>query len=207
MIIWGSDNMNRINEKITFLEASDEPLSADVYFIEGNDFTYIIDAGSNDSAYELITGIDKKKIIITHFHQDHCANLNRIDIEDENLYVGGYTYKTLNKGTVVDSEIAINDGLELRIIPIKNSHARDSLCVVVNGEYLFLGDAFYSTMKGYNVSLLHDEIALLESIPFTKAVFSHDNSIYDRDYVLSSLKEIFSKRQKDNPYISNELLY
>ena len=198
--------MNKISDNITFLQSSDEPLSADVYFIEGNEYTYIIDAGSNDSAYELITGIDKKKIIITHFHQDHCGNLNRIDIEDEDLYVGSYTHKTLKKGTIVDSEITISDGQEIRIIPIKNSHAKDSLCVVVNNEYLFLGDAFYSTMKGYNVSLLHDEIALLESIPFSKAVFSHDNSIYDRDYVIGSLKEIFGKRQKDNPYISNDLL-
>lgn len=198
--------MTHIDEKITCIEATDNPLSADVYFIEGNEYTYIIDAGSNDYAYEQITSIDKKKIIITHFHQDHCENIKRIDIADGDLFVGNYTRKTLEKGTVVDAEMTISDGVKLRIIPIKNSHAKDSLCVVVNDEYLFLGDAFYSSIKGYNVSLLHDEIALLESVPFTKAVFSHENSVYDRNYVLDNLKEIFAKRQKDLPYISNDLL-
>ena len=198
--------MTRIDEKITFLEASENPLSADVYFIEGNEYTYIIDVGSNDSAYEHINSIEKKKIIITHFHQDHCANIERIDIDDENLYVGKYTGKVIGKGTSVESEIVINDGVSIRILPIKNSHAKDSLCVAVNDEYLFLGDAFYSSIKGYNVSLLHDEISLLDSLAFDKAILSHDITIYDRDYILGNLKEIFALRQKNQPFISNELL-
>ncbi|SDB42058.1 MBL fold metallo-hydrolase [Butyrivibrio sp. INlla16] len=198
--------MTRIDEKIKFLESSDNPLSADIYFIEGNEYTYIIDAGSNDAAFEYINSIDKKKIIITHFHQDHSENMNRINISDDNLYVGKHTRKTIGKGTIVETEIKINDGISIRILPIKNSHAKDSLCVVVNDEYLFLGDSFYSSTKGYNVSLLHDEIALLESITFSKAVLSHDNTIHDRDYVLGNLKEIFALRQKSQPFISNELL-
>ena len=198
--------MNRMDERITFLEASENPLSADVYFIEGDEYTYIIDSGSNDAAFENISSINKKKMIITHFHQDHCANMNRIEIPDENLYVGKHTQKTIGKGTIVKSEIIINDGIKIRILPIENSHARDSLCITVNDEYLFLGDSFYSNVKGYNVSLLHGEIALLERTAFDKAVLSHDNTIYDRDYILGNLKEIFALRQKNEPFISNELL-
>ena len=198
--------MIRINEKITLLESSENPLSADVYFIEGNEYTYIIDVGSNDSAYEQINSIEKKKIVITHFHQDHCANMERINIANENLYVGKYTGKTIGKGTPVESEITINDGVTIRILPIKNSHAKDSLCVAVNDEYLFLGDAFYSSIKGYNVSLLHDEIALLDSLAFNKAFLSHDTTVHERDYILGNLKEIFALRQKNQSFISNELL-
>ena len=132
--------------------------------------------------------------------------MNRIEIPDENLYVGKHTQKTIGKGTIVKSEIIINDGIKIRILPIENSHARDSLCITVNDEYLFLGDSFYSNVKGYNVSLLHGEIALLERTAFDKAVLSHDNTIYDRDYILGNLKEIFALRQKNEPFISNELL-
>ena len=120
--------MTQIDVNITRMEASENPLSADVYFIEGNDYTYIIDVGSNDSAYEKISGIINKRIIITHFHQDHCENMKRIDIEDENLFVGNYTYKTIGnylqkspgKGTVVNTETVIDDGVKIRILPIKN---------------------------------------------------------------------------------------
>lgn len=35
----------KINDTISKLESSDNPLSADVYFITGKEYTYIVDVG------------------------------------------------------------------------------------------------------------------------------------------------------------------
>ena len=48
-----------------------------------------------------------------------------------------------------------------------------------------MGDSFYCSKKGYNVSLLHDEIALLERLSFSKVLLSHDDKIYTREEILS----------------------
>ena len=61
--------------------ASDHPLSADVFFVQGREYTYVVDVGSNDEAFEAVASIPKKKIIITHFHADHADNLRRRESE------------------------------------------------------------------------------------------------------------------------------
>ena len=194
--------MRNLNNFISIIEASEEPLSADVYFIKGEIYTYIIDVGSNDISYEEIEKIPDKKVFITHFHADHMGNLDRINIEDENLYVGDYVRKTKGRGTLVDKETVLNDGkLTIKVYPLPNSHAKGALCISINDEYLFMGDSFYCSQRGHNVSLLHDEISTLENISFQKAILSHDNTIHDRDEIIGTLKDIFSKRNKNEPYI------
>lgn len=194
--------MRNLNNFISIIEASEEPLSADVYFIKGEIYTYIIDVGSNDISYEEIEKIPDKKVFITHFHADHMGNLDRISIEDENLYVGDYVRKTKGRGTLVDNETVLNDGkLTIKVYPLPNSHAKGALCISINDEYLFMGDSFYCSQRGHNVSLLHDEISTLENISFQKAILSHDNTIHDRDEIIGTLKDIFSKRNKNEPYI------
>ena len=194
-------SIKTITDNITFLPASENPLSADVYFIKGKERTYIIDVGSNDEAYGLVNEVDNKTVIITHFHEDHASNLKRIELEDENLLVGDYTQEAYNKGTVVKEPLEINDGLSIKVFAIANSHAKGALCVTVNDEYLFLGDSFYCSIKGYNVSLLHDEIEFLKSVDFSKAIFSHEEKIHTKDEVIRELEECFSKREAGNPYI------
>ncbi|SFC43745.1 MBL fold metallo-hydrolase [Butyrivibrio sp. YAB3001] len=194
--------MREINDYFRILEPGYDPLSADVYFIKGKEYTYIVDVGSNDTAFRLIDGIDKKKIIITHFHADHMKNMERIDVTDECLFVGDYSYKVLGRGTLVQNNIEIDDGVKIRIVPLPNSHAKGALCVMVNDEYLVLGDSFYCSKRGYNVSLLHDEIAVLEEFSFSKVLLSHDEKIYAREEILSELKYIYKNREKGNPYIS-----
>lgn len=74
----------------------------------------------------------------------------------------------------------------------------------MNGEYLILGDSVYGSAKGYNVSLLGDEIALLQSTDFTNALMSHDNVFYRKNQVLERLKTIYSHRQKNENFIIYE---
>lgn len=194
-------SIKTIADNITFVPASDNPLSADVYFIKGKERTYVIDVGSNDEALSLVEETDNKTVIITHFHEDHASNLKRIEIDDEDLLVGDYTRKVYNKGTVIKEPFEIKDGVTLKVFPIANSHAKGSLCVTVNDEYLFIGDSYYCSAKGYNVSLLHDEIEFLRNLVFTKAICSHEEVIHTKEEILSELEECYSKRETGNPYI------
>ena len=83
--------MIEINERISVLQSSEEPvLSADVYVIKGDRFSYIVDVGSNDEALTLVKSIPNKKIVITHFHDDHTDNLGRLEIPDEDM-LNNYT--------------------------------------------------------------------------------------------------------------------
>ena len=176
-----------ITDYLSHLESSQDPLSADVYFIQGKEFTYIVDVGACEDALERVLGITKKKIIITHFHADHADNLKRIP-DDTCIYVGNYTKKSTGKGEVVDGELLIEDEVSLRIYPIPNSHAKGSLCVLVNNEYLIMGDSYYSNIKGYNLSLLHDEISLLRKLDFKYAFMSHDNEPHNREEIIAGLE-------------------
>ena len=49
--------MNVICDKIAYLPAVDDPLSADVYFIEGKENCYIYDVGNNEDSLHHINRI------------------------------------------------------------------------------------------------------------------------------------------------------
>ena len=199
--------MKIITDRISFLPSSEDPLSADVYVIRGDHRSYIVDVGSCDAAYDLISSIEKRIIIITHFHDDHMKNLMRLDITDEELYLTAQdrkvlgTYAPSKQGTIVESIIEIRDGVKIVIAPIPSSHAKGSLGVIVDDEYLLLGDGFYCSAKGYNVSLLSEEIKALKALSFTKVIMSHDETVYSRDDVMAQLEGFYAKRTKDSPFI------
>ena len=65
-----------------------------------------------------------------------------------------------------------------------------------------IGDGYYCSTKGYNVSLLYDEIKTLKGMSFAKVIKSHDEKIYDRDEVIAELEKIYARNEKGNPYIS-----
>ena len=197
-----NDRIREINEYISVLPSSEEPLSADVYFIKGKSRTYIVDVGSNDEACKTVGDIPEKRVILTHFHEDHTDNIRRLDIPDEDLLVGNYTRKYIGRGTEVDKKTIMDDGVKITVVPIPNSHAKGALCVTVNDEYLIIGDAFYSNVKGYNVSLLSEEIKLLKELDFRYVLMSHKDKLHEKDEIISILEKVFKKREKDNPYIS-----
>lgn len=188
------------------IEMSENPLSADVFFVQGREYTYIVDVGSNDASYEAVKAIPKKKIIITHFHADHAENLRRLKPADEDLYVGDYTAKYYGGGTVIKEPMHIEDGVFMDILPLPSSHAKGSLTVIVNKTVILLGDGCYSNNKGYNVSLLHDMIKILKAAEFTTAIKSHESKEYTKEELIEELETIYFLREKNNPYISLEKL-
>ena len=196
----------KVDSFIKRIEMSENPLSADVFFVQGREYTYIVDVGSNDASYEAVKAIPKKKIIITHFHADHAENLRRLKPADEDLYVGDYTAKYYGGGTVIKEPMHIEDGVFMDILPLPSSHAKGSLTVIVNKTVILLGDGCYSNNKGYNVSLLHDMIKILKAAEFTTAIKSHESKEYTKEELIEELETIYSLREKNNPYISLEKL-
>ena len=196
-----------MDDCITRIEASDNPLSADVFFIKGNEYTYIVDVGSNDEALEAVESIPKKKIIITHFHADHAENLIRIkQIDSKDLYVGDYTAKFYGIGTVITDPVHIEDGVAIDILKLPSSHAKGCLTIIVNKNTILLGDGCYCNNKGYNVSLLHDAIKVLSEAEYNVAIKSHDLKIYTKEELIKELETIYSLREKNNPFISFDKL-
>ncbi len=198
--------MIKINDYISKIVCSDNPLSADVYIIKGDKHTYIVDVGSNEEALENLKSITNKKIIITHFHADHMGNLKALAPENNDLYVGDYTAKYYGGGTVVKEPVHIEDGVVIDIFPLPSSHAKGCLTILVNKKLILLGDGCYSNIKGYNVSVTFDMIKVLKNIDFTTAIKSHDDTLYTKDELITELGTIYSKKEKDKPYIDLSLL-
>jgi len=195
-----------VDDFITRIQASDNPLSADVFFIKGREYTYIVDVGSNDEAYEAIKSVQKKKIIITHFHADHADNLRRLKPADVDLYVGDYTAKYYGGGTVISEHTHLKDGVFIDVLPLPSSHAKGSLTIIVNNDAILLGDGCYCNNKGYNVSLLHDTLAVLKPATFKTAIKSHESKTYTKEELINELETIYSLKEKGNPYISLDKL-
>lgn len=194
--------MYSITKYLTVLPSTETPFSADVYIIKGENHNYIFDVGISKGAKNLLENTPNKIFIISHFHPDHMGNLKHFPCSDNNVYVGDYTHKILGYGNIVKQTIEINDGINLKIIPIPNSHAKGSLAVVVNDLYLLIGDSLYCNSKGYNVSLLNAEIRLLKELNYSYVISSHKDKVYEKDTVIKELEFYYSKRSKDKPYIS-----
>ena len=195
----------KLTEKISYFPQVEDPLSADVYIIRGDKRLFVYDAGNRpDAVLWLNAQDDLKTVVISHFHKDHTANLSSLKYDE--LYVGRYTLKALGKGTAVDTHMTITDGVKADIIPVPSSHAKGSLLMMIDDEYLFTGDATYSMLKGgrrvHNVQLLKDLIDILSVLPADKIVLSHDlGKIRKKAVVLRLLETIYSKRTSDSPYI------
>ena len=163
-----------IAEHLSYIKASDNPLSADVILVEGEEYLYVFDVGNNEQVAEYLNSLPKKKrVILSHFHTDHMGNLGRV--KWESVYFGANTEKYFQQYipdyvaqrvfpryvTVVDV-VKIQDGVSLEIHHTPNSHAKGSLLLQVNEEYIFIGDSLYSKVDGenyvYNAQLLKEEI-------------------------------------------------
>lgn len=92
-----SEEMNKIErivitDTISYIKASDNPLSADVILVDGQEYLYVFDVGNNEQVAEYLNSIPKKKrVILSHFHTDHMGNIGRVDWES--VYFGANTEK------------------------------------------------------------------------------------------------------------------
>lgn len=239
----------KITEQISYIKASDNPLSADVILVDGQEYLYVFDVGNNEQMAEYLNEIPKKKrVILSHFHTDHMGNIGRV--QWENVFFGANTEKYFQhyipdylaqrfaelplalagalageaaegsgdavqevqkfpRYVTVFESIKISDGFSIEIHHVPNSHAKGSLLLQVDGEYIFMGDSLYSKVEGetyvYNAQLLKEEIELLKKLPGSKIFSSHEaRPIKEKAGVVRFLEQIYAKREKNDAYIRME---
>ena len=178
--------MKLITERIKYLPATSNPLSADVYFINGDKYCYLYDVGSDDNALQCINQIDKEKVVfLSHYH------IERLDVH--NLYVGKKTYETIGKGKIVEDIFTVNDGVKIEIIPCESPHTEGSLIINIDNEYTLIADLYF-TRPPFDVSKAMRMIETLENIDTKYFVVSHqeDEKVIPKKNLLVELSDYFS---------------
>ena len=188
----------RISDKITYIECSEDPLSADIGIIRDGDVTWLYDVGNNPGAIRNLTG--EYNVVLSHFHKDHTGNLEKLRIKE--LYVSKETLRHVSFGSIVQGDINVGN---VHIFTIPSSHAKGCLGLETDG-YAFVGDALYSKVsdKGYlyNPQLLKEEIAVLEKLSAPRLLVSHFSGlIRDKAEAISELKEIYALWDRKTPEI------
>ena len=225
----------KLTDRIRYLQMSNDPLSADVIAVRGDSAWWIFDVGACDDAAQFINELPHifvddaanlakrdngvrlaKNVVISHFHRDHLLNVQRmcggeISLDIDALYVGAYTSKTFGEiegvaKNVVMEPLAFDDGVQIQILPMPNSHAKGSLALIVD-DYVFLGDATYPMVGHgspdvYNVQILGEQIKLLKTLTPTRFCLSHKRGLVrDKTSVLMFLESVYARRQKNENYI------
>ncbi len=194
-----------VAEGISYLPFSVSPLSADVFRIQGDQTTWLFDVGAAPEVLEQIAQIGgKTAVVISHFHPDHMANLDKLD--HDALYLGAFTHVKAGKGTVIDGEVLTEDGRRFRLFPIPSTHAKGCVGLEVDETWAFVGDSTYASAKEgrvfYNATLLKDTIDCLKKLKAPWIFLSHADPVMQRrEDVLEMLKKIYAQRDPGSPEI------
>ena len=189
-----------ISENISYIECTDDPLSADIGIIRTDNGVWLYDVGNDMRNLSALEG--KYNVVLSHFHTDHVGCIERI--KTDSLYISKETQKHIKiQGKIVEDDLYIDN---LHIFPLRSSHAKGSLGLEVDENYAFVGDALYCRMKNgqhsYNAQLLYDEIVKLKSLKASRLLVSHHPGLLrSKDEVIAELEEIYSKHVPGNPEI------
>lgn len=197
--------LKKLSERISYLPAGSVPLSSDIGLIHGDKCEWIFDVGNNEEAVRVIQGIYREKnIILSHFHEDHTGNLERITYKE--IYCGDYTRKKLGRGTTVKEPLTFEDGVKITIFPIPSSHVKGAVGIEADEQFAFLGDAIYSMVKNgrtaFNVTLLQEMLSVLESLKAEHFLLSHDTTfVKSKTAVVKGLTALYKMRKQGEPYL------
>ena len=188
-----------INDQISYIEASEDPLSADIGVVRDGGSVWLFDVGNGDKAISGLTG--SYRVVLSHFHADHAGNVGKVRAEA--LYLSAETFRHVHAGTVVSADTYVGD---MHIFPLPSSHTKGSLGLEVGEDYAFVGDALYSKVKDgfylYNAQLLQDEIRVLRALRAPFLLVSHfPGLVRERAEVLDELMAIYALRDKDTAEI------
>ena len=202
--------IKEITSQIAYIPATNSPLSADIGLITGNKSIYVFDTGDGDASLSELKDFLKRFpdrencLILSHFHKDHTGNFRYLNFT--HTYVGSFTAKYVAPSEIVTAPLVIEDGVKLTIFPLPSSHAKGSLGLMVNDEFVFLGDGTYPCeAKGesvYNRGLLQEELKVLGSLPADKFLLSHKQRfIYPAKAVIRELESVYERRVQGEAYI------
>lgn len=187
------DNMNAIGKRITYLPATNDPLSADVYLINGDKYCYIYDVGNNENSLQYINQLGKEKVVIlSHYHKDHTGNI--ADLYYRDLYVGKKTHESIGKGIIVEDKLTINDGVKIEIAHCISPHTDGSLIVTVDNEYTLIADLFF-TRPPFDKDKAMKMLESLRNIDTKYFVISHqeEEKVILKETLIQELTEYFCK--------------
>ena len=169
----------------------EEPLSSDVFVVEGENRYYVYDVGSNDEALRALEKLEKPVwVILSHFHQDHTANMARFSPEE--VWCGARTKKYIGRGTTVEEERIIEDGVRIRVLPCVSPHAPGSLVMVVDDTWAFLGDLCYAR-PGMGRGEARGMYRVLKGMPVSYFIQSHrkEGLLQEKEALLREIREYF----------------
>lgn len=194
-----NEDMKEITSSIHYIERSFNPLSSDIAIIDDGGIKWLFDVGNNIDSIKELNG--EYNVVISHFHIDHIGSINNINAKK--IYLSKQSYKHINRGIIVDKDIHIGG---IHIFPLPSSHAKGSLGLEVDEEYVFVGDSLYGKEKddkvSYNVQLLKEQIEVLKNLKATKIIESHNmDKVLSKQDVLIRLEDIYSQRNKNNTEI------
>ena len=185
--------MNLIAARIKYLPATSDPLSADVYFIEGDKYCYLYDVGNDDNSLHYINQISKEKIIVlSHYHKDHTGNI--ADVHYRDLYVGKKTYEAIGKGIIVEDAFTINDGVKIEIAQCVSPHTEGSLIITVDNEYTLIADLYF-TRPPFDKDNAMKMLESLRNIDTKYFVISHqeEEKVISKDKLIAVLTDYFGQ--------------
>lgn len=182
----------RISDKISYIPATENPLSADIGIIRDGGQTWLFDVGNSAAAIDGLSG--SFQVVLSHFHQDHTGNLKKLDIQ--NLYVSGETRRHIGSGILVKEDHFLGG---MHLFPIPSSHCKGCLGLEIDEAYAFVGDALYCKGKNgdyfYSTQLLRDEIAVLKKLKAPCLLVSHHPGLVrSREEVIAELEELYAQR-------------
>lgn len=183
--------MSSLTPRICRIPPVDEPLSSDVFIIEGNERCYVFDVGTSDAAYEAVAALKKPvTVILSHFHRDHIGNMSRLAPAE--VLAGARTCKYVPNATLVDAPLVIRDGVTIVVQPCVSPHAPGCLIATVDGEVTFIGDLHYArsgTGQGEAKGMLN----VLKKLNTRCFVPSHmqGDPLVEKDALLRDIREYF----------------
>ena len=183
--------MKEIVPGIFHIPSVSEPLSSDVFIVEGEKRFYVFDVGTGDAAYEAVAGLDKPAtVILSHFRQDHTGNMTRLSPVE--VLCGARTRKHLGQGTPVENVTEISDGVLIRVQPCVSPHAPGCLIMTVNDACTFLGDLCYAR-PGTGQGEAKGMYRVLKGMKTEYFIQSHrtEDLLQEKETVLREIKDYF----------------
>ena len=189
----------RISDKISYMPATESPLSADIGIIRDGGQTWLFDVGNGTAAIDGLSG--SFQVALSHFHGDHTGNLKKLDIQ--NLYVSGETRRHIGGGILVKEDLFLG---AMHLFPIPSSHCKGCLGLEIDEAYAFVGDALYCKGKNgdyfYSTQLLRDEIAVLKKLKAPCLLVSHHPGLVrSREEVITELEKLYAQRDMGSDII------
>ncbi|MBR5947796.1 MAG: MBL fold metallo-hydrolase [Clostridia bacterium] len=183
----------KLNEKISYIEATDDPLSADIGIIHDGERSWLFDVGADRRVLELLS--ERYHIVLSHFHPDHIGNMSKVN--RDSVYMTKNTQRyTKVKGRMVHGDLRIG-GVHIFLLP--SSHAKGCLGLEVDGEYAFVGDALYCRQEGgkliFNAQLLQSQLETLKRIDAPYLLVSHrPGLVRSKAEAIEELEAVYARR-------------